>query len=1045
MINRVIEFSLKNRWLVIGVYAVLAVWGYWALVHTPIDAIPDLSENQVIVFTDWAGRSPQEVEDQITYPLTVNLQGLPHVRTVRSQSAFGFSMVNVIFEDSVDIYFARTRVLERLSLAGSFLPAGVTPMMGPDATGVGQVFWYTVEGPYDSGTLHSLQDWFIKYQLNSVPGVAEVASVGGFVKQYQIDLDPMKLRAYNIPLKTIVAAVQGSNNNVGAKVMEAGSTEDMVRGIGLLRGLKDIEDISLGAYNGTPVTLGNVASVQLGPEFRRGVLDKSGKEAVGGVVVIRYGANAREVIAAIKEKIDEIQPGLPAGVKIVPFYDRGVLIDHAVDTLRHALIEEIILVTLAHILFLWHFRSILVVTIPLPLAVLGAFLFMKGAGISSNIMSLGGIAIAIGVLVDAGIVMTENVIRQAEQYEEEHGNYREHIWEITLNAARLVGRPISFAMVIIILAFVPVFALTGMEGKMFHPLAFTKTFAMVCSTILAITLVPVLCTFLIRGKLHREEENPVMRVLRSIYKPTLSWALRHRAITLSAAIALFVSAIYTATTIGTEFMPPLDEETALFMPITDPRISLTSATEILRRQDAIIAADPQVAMVVGKVGRAETSTDPAPVNMSETTITFKPKEQWSKGLTKDAILARLDDKLQIPGVTNIWTQPIRNRIDMLSTGIRTQIGIKVFGPDLRVIEEKSQEIKEVVSKVPGAVDLYAERTTGAPYLEMTVDRPAADRYGLNVGDVEDTIETAIGGKNLTTTIEGRQRFAVRVRYARDFRQNPQQLGDVLVTGSNGAQVPLSKVVKINTTMGPSMISSENGLLRGAVLLNVRGRDVGGFVDQAKRSVAQQVAMPPGYYVQWSGQYENQISARKRLEMVIPVVLLVIFALLYRTYGSAKEAAHVLLAVPFALTGGVFLVKLLHLNFSIAVWVGFIALFGTAVQTGVVMVIYLEEAVARRTAADGRLTIAGLHAAVMEGALLRLRPKVMTVATVVAGLLPLLWSTRTGAEFMRPLAAPVLGGMISSLLHVLIVTPVIFTWLRERELRKVQPEPTMATT
>jgi len=633
-------------------------------------------------------------------------------------------------------------------------------------------------------------------------------------------------------------------------------------------------------------------------------------------------------------------------------------------------------------------------------------------------------------------VMTENVIRQAEQYEHEHGNYREHIFEITLNAARLVGRPISFAMVIIILAFVPVFALTGMEGKMFHPLAFTKTFAMVGSTILAITLVPVLCTFLIRGKLHREEDNPVMRLLRAIYKPVLGWALRHRAITLLLALALFCAAVYTATTIGSEFMPPLDEETALFMPITDPRISLTKATEILRQQDRIIAADPAVAMVVGKVGRAETSTDPAPVNMSETTITFKPKDQWPKGLTKDAILARLDEKLQIPGVTNIWTQPIRNRIDMLSTGIRTQIGIKVFGPDLNVIEQKSEEIKEVVSQVPGATDLYAERTTGSPYLEMTVDRPAADRYGLNVADVEDAIETAIGGKNLTTTIEGRQRFPVRVRYARDFRENPQQLGDVLVAGSNGAQVPLNKVVAIKTTMGPSMISSENGLLRGSVLLNVRGRDVGRFVDQAQRVVAQQVKMPPGYYIEWSGQYENEISARKRLEMVIPLVLVVIFVLLYRTYGSAKEAAHVLLAVPFALTGGVFMVKAMGLNFSVAVWVGFIALFGTAVQTGVVMVIYLEDAVARRTAADGRLTRAGLHAAVMEGALLRLRPKVMTVATVVAGLLPLLWSTRTGAEFMKPLAAPVLGGMVSSLLHVLIVTPVIFTWLRERELQRI---------
>jgi Cu(I)/Ag(I) efflux system membrane protein CusA/SilA len=635
----------------------------------------------------------------------------------------------------------------------------------------------------------------------------------------------------------------------------------MIRGIGLIAGLKDIEDISLGAFNGTPVTVGNVGSVQLGPEFRRGVLDKDGKEAVGGVVVIRYGANARDVIAAVKKKIDEIQPGLPPGVTIVPFYDRSILIDHAVDTLRHALIEELILVTLAHVLFLWHFRSILVVTIPLPLAVLGAFLFMKGAGISSNIMSLGGIAIAIGVLVDAGIVMTENVIRQAEQYEAEHGDYRSHIGEITLKAARLVGRPISFAMVIIILAFVPVFALTGMEGKMFHPLAFTKTFAMVCSTILAITLVPVLCTFLIRGKLHSENDNPIMRLLRAIYRPALAWALRHRAITLCAALALLIGALYTATTIGSEFMPPLNEETALFMPITDPRISLTEATRILRQQDLIISADPAVAMVVGKVGRAETSTDPAPVNMSETTITFKPKDQWPKGLTKDAILARLDEKLQIPGVTNIWTQPIRNRIDMLSTGIRTQVGIKVFGPDLGVIEAKSEEIKEVVAQVPGAVDLYAERTTGSPYLEMTVDRAAADRYGLNVADIEDAIETAVGGKNLTTTIEGRQRFPVRVRYARDFRQNPQQLDEVLVTGSAGMQVPLSKVVNLKTTVGPSMISSENGLLRGTVLMNVRGRDVGGFVDQAQREVTARVKMPPGYYIEWSGQYEYQISAK----------------------------------------------------------------------------------------------------------------------------------------------------------------------------------------
>jgi Cu(I)/Ag(I) efflux system membrane protein CusA/SilA len=1039
MINRVIEFSLRNRFLIVGAYIALAVAGYWAMMHTPVDAIPDLSENQVIVFSDWPGRSPQEVEDQITYPMTVNLQGLPGVKTVRSSSAFGFSMINVIFEDNVDIYFARTRVLERLSLATSFLPAGVTPMLGPDATGVGQVFWYTVEGPYDSGTLHSIQDWFIKYQLSSVPGVAEVASIGGFVRQYQIDVDPVKLRAYNIPLREVLSAIERSNNNVGAKVMEVNDAEYMIRGIGLIRGVQDIENTVLSAGNGTPIYVRNVASVQLGPEFRRGVLDNGGKEAVGGVVVIRYGANPLEVIKAVKQKLAALQSGLPRGVTVVPFYDRSTLIDHAVDTLRHALIEEIILVTLAHVVFLWHFRSILIVTLPLPLAVLSAFLFMKGVGISSNIMSLGGIAIAIGVLVDAGIVMTENVLRQAEKFTQEHGDYRPHIWQITLDAAKVVGRPIFFAMIIIILAFVPVFALTGMEGKMFHPLAFTKTFAMIASTLMAVTLVPVLCTFLIRGKLHREDENPVMRTLRAMYRPVLGWALRHRALTLAAAGLLFAAALYTATTIGSEFMPPLDEETALFMPITDPRISLTKATEIMRQQDKIIAADPAIEKVVGKIGRAETATDPAPINMSETMLILKPKDQWPKGVTKDAILQRLDEKLRIPGVTNIWTQPIRNRIDMLSTGIRTQVGVKVFGPDLQQIEHISEQIEREVRTVPGAVDLYAERITGAPYLEIDINRPAAARYGINIQDVEDVIETAIGGKNLTTTIEGRQRFPVRVRYARDFRENVEDLKDVLVAAPNNAQIPLGMLTDIRMVMGPAMISSENGLLRGTVLMNVRGRDVGGFVDDAKRTVARRVKLPAGYYIEWSGQYENQIRAKRRLEIVIPVVFLIIFLLLYKTYNSAKEALHVIMAVPFALTGGVFLLKLLGYNFSVAVWVGFIALFGTAVQTGVIMVIYLEEAVARKRA-EGALTREGLHHAVIEGALLRLRPKVMTVATVVAGLLPLMWTTRTGAEVMKPLATPVLGGMVSSLLHVLIVTPVIFTWLREREIKRQSEAP-----
>src|SRR5271157_5388597 len=1031
MIQRMIEFSLKNRGLVLLAYLVLAAWGYWALLSTPIDAIPDLSENQVIVFTDWPGRSPQEVEDRITYPLAVNLQGLAGIKTVRSSSAFGFSMINLIFGDRVDLYFARARVLEKLNLSSGILPEGVTPVLGPDATGVGQVYWYTVDGPYDSGTLHSLQHWFIRYQLNSVPGVAEVGTIGGFFREYQVDVDPVKLRAYNIPLRTVLESIQRSNTNVGAKVMEVNDTEMAVRGIGLIRSIADIENIVLAASNGTPVYLSNVANVHFGPDFRRGVLDRDGKEAVGGVIVIRSGANALEVIDAVKKKIADLQPGLPKGVRITSFYDRSSLIHHAVDTLKHALLEEILLVTLAHVIFLWHFRSILIVTLPLPLAVASSFLFMHYFGISSNIMSLGGIAIAIGVLVDAGIVVTENVIRHAEA----HGEYRSKITQITLEATKLVGRPIFYAMTIIILAFIPVFALVGMEGKLFHPLAFTKTFAMVGSTIIAVTLVPVLCTYLIRGKLHREEANPVMRFLQRLYKPALTWALKHRITTLAGASALFIFAMFLATTIGSEFMPPLNEETAMFMPITDPAISLTKATEIVREQDLIISQDPAVENVVGKIGRADTSTDPAPINMTETIITLKPRDQWPAGTTKEDILQRLDAKLRIPGVTNIWTQPIRNRIDMLSTGIRTQVGVKIFGSDLATIERLSGEIEQVVRRVPGAVDLYAERITGAPYLEIETDRAAAARYGINVGDVQDVIETAIGGKNLTTAIDGRQRLPISVRYARGFRDTPEALRNVLVTASNGAQIPLTQVASIRVVMGPSMISSENGLLRGSVLLNVRGRDAGSFVEQAQRAVAREVKLPSGYYVEWSGQYENQLSARRRLMLVIPAVFLIMSVLLYKIYDSLKEALHVMLAVPFALTGGIFLLKILGYNFSVAVWVGFIALFGTAVQTGVVMVIYLEEAVARKKAAMGELTVQGLHEAVMEGALLRLRPKVMTVSTVIAGLLPLMWSSRTGAEIMKPLATPVLGGMVSSLLHVLIVTPVIFTWLREWEIRR----------
>jgi len=1042
MINRLIEFSLRNRGLVIALYLGLAVWGYWALLHTPIDAIPDLSDNQVIVFTDWTGRSPQEVEDQVTYPLVTSLQGLPGVRVVRASSAFSFSMINVIFEDNVDLYWARTRVLERLNLVGKQLPEGVIPTLGPDATGVGQIFWYTLESDQmNLRDLRTLQDWFVRYQLNSVPGVAEVASVGGYVQQYQVDVDPNKLRAYSLPLSTVVEAVQRSNNNVGGNVVEQSGQWAVVRGVGLIESVADLEDVVIGAPNGTPIYVRNVAEVKLGNAFRTGALDKNGREAVGGVVIARYGVNTLEVIDAVKQKIAALQSGLPKGVKLVAFYDRTQLIDRATHTLKRALIEELLLVTLAHILFLLHFRSILIVTIPLPLAVLTAFLFMKYAGISSNLMSLSGIAIAIGVLVDAGIVVTENAFRFLEKRKVDPKD-RPLVWQTVLDSTKLVARPVFFSMLIIVLAFVPVFALTGQEGKLFHPLAFTKTFAMLGATIIAVTLVPVLCTILLGGKFHAEHANPVMRFLQAIYRPILNLALRHRLITVLAALILFSGAVLLSLGIGKEFMPPLNEGDLMFMPVTDPSISIDQALKLTSREDEILKSFPEVEWAVGKSGRAETSTDPAPPNMNETIVHLKLPDQWPAGMTRERLIAEMDEKLRMPGVTNIWTQPIINRIDMLTTGIRSQVGVKIFGTDLKALEDVSRRVAEVVKSVPGAVDVYPEQISGAPYIDLKINRTAAARYGIDVGTIQDAIEKGIGETNLTITIEGRKRFPVRVRYAAEFRGSLAGLGQIPVTSPTGAPIPLGQLADIRTVEGPTMISSENGLLRGTVLLNVRGRDVGSFVDEAKTAIERQVQLPTGYYVSWSGQYENQQRARQRLLMVVPIVLIVIFGLLYITYHSALEAAHVLLAVPFALTGGIYLLWALNYNFSVAVWVGFIALFGTAVQTGVVMVIYLEEAVARKIEEVGTLTPGTLLDAVKEGALLRLRPKVMTVSTVVAGLLPIMWSTSAGAEVMKPLATPVLGGMVSSLLHVLIVTPVIFYSLRVWKLKRATAAATV---
>jgi copper/silver efflux system protein len=1116
VIARVIDFSLRNRFLILG-FALLLVAGGIAAVRTnPVDAIPDISETQIIVFADWPGRSPQEVEDQVTYPMVVNLQGLAGVKAVRSSSAFGFSMANVIFEDGTDLYFARTRILERLSLIGSLLPKGVRPVLGPDATAVGQIFWYTVEGGagQDLGRLRAIQDWYVRYQLNSVPGVAEVASIGGYVRQYQVDVDPNRLASYGLSIRDVITAVEMSNNNVGGKVVEQGGLEYVIRGIGLIRNVADVEKTVIASRGGTPVYVSNVGTVQMGPEFRRGALEKNGSEVVGGVVTMRYGESAPEVIARIKEKIADLSKGLPPGVRIVPFYDRSSLIERAIGTLKTALIEEIALVTLAHVVFLMHFRSILIVTLPLPLAILTSFILMKVFGITSNIMSLGGIAIAIGVLVDAGIVITENIFRHVES---EGG--RVPLVETVRRASKQIGRPIFFSMVIILLAFLPVFALTGEEGKMFHPLAFTKTFAMIGATVLSVTLVPVLATFLVRGRLHREEENPVMRVTRRLYEPLLAAALRRKKTTLLIAVALFVASLVLvagagivlfplkpllalarvpramdrieaaqakldaaiAPGIGREFMPPLDEGTLMFMPVTSNAVSLDQAVEIMKKQDAALRSFSEVASVVGKVGRVESPLDPAPINMYETLVELKPRDEWRSGMTKEQLMAEMSARSQLPGVTTIWQQPIRNRIDMLATGIPTQVGIKVFGPDLSVLEKKANEIADVIRSVPGAADVYAEQILGSPYLEIEVNREAAARYGVHVGDVLDVIETAIGGENLTTTIEGRSRFPVRVRYSRELRDDPESIRRILVpaAGAGGmlpasappaermeetetstaraqlpgaarplgarVQIPLGEVAEIRLRPGPSMISSENGLLRERVFLNVRGRDVGSLVDEAKRVVESKVALPAGYFVEWAGQFEHQLRARNRLAVVVPVCLAIIFLLLYVTYHSIKEAAHVILAIPFALTGGNFLLWLLHrlavtngwkteFHMSVAVWVGYIALFGTAVQTAVVMVVYLEEALGRK-AQEGPLTLSAIREAAMEGAVLRLRPKLMTVSTVVLGLLPIMWSTATGSEVMKPIAAPVLGGMLSSLAHVLIVTPVIWTMLKERELRK----------
>ncbi|MBM3850752.1 MAG: efflux RND transporter permease subunit [Verrucomicrobia bacterium] len=1096
MIDRIIEASLRQRFLVLCGTLLLVALGIRAVYRTPIDAIPDLSENQVIVFADWPGRGAQEVEDQITYPLSANLQGLAGVRSVRATSMTGFSLITVLFEDSIDNYFARTRVLERLNQFSGSLPGGVVPQLGPDASGLGWVYQYSLEvdpakapgGGYDLGRLRSIQDWLVRYPLQAIPGVAEVASIGGFVRQYQIEVSSAKLRAVGVPLGRVVEAVSKANLNVGGKVIEENGREYVVRGVGLVKGPEDLEKVVLSESNGVPVLLRDVAHVRLGGDFRRGSLDVDGEERVGGVVVMRTGENAREVIRRVRERIAQIEPSLPPGISLRAFYDRSDLIDRTLDTLRHALWEEVILVTLAHILFLWHFRSILIVTLPLPLSILTAFLLMERFGISSNIMSLTGIAIAIGVLVDAAIVMTENVIRHAEEAEDARRRAGldprltpAETLRVTLEASRQVGRPVFFAMAIIILAFVPVFALTGQEGKLFHPLAFTKTFAMVGSTFLAMTMVPVLCSFLVRGPFRRESDHWLMRGLLRIYDPLLGLALEWRKTVLAGAVLILAAALVLAlglprnwvarlesagwpTTarlargMGSEFMPPLNEGSLLFMPVLLPGTSLTEVKEIMSWQDRVMRSFPEVQSVAGKLGRFETATDPAPVEMIETTITLKPEwistnrlvlgflpvpamvrnPEWRPGVTARDLIHEMSQRLsEVPGYVPGFLQPIENRILMLSTGIRAQLGIKVFGDSLDDLQRKAFEIERIVRTIPGAVGVAASRVQGKPYVEIEVDRMQAARFGLNVRDVLDVVETGIGGAGVGTAIEGRARLPIQVRLEASERDDIDRLGDLLVPTANGTPVPLALLATIHRTDGPGEIASENGRLRVYVQANVQGRDLGSFVSEVKERMDREVIphLPGGMTLDYSGEFENQLRAARTLRQIVPMVLGIIFVLLYLVYRSAVEAAHVLLAVPFALSGGVFLQWALGWNFSVAVWVGYIALFGTAIQTGVVMVVYLEETLAARRAALGdRFGGADLVQAIREGARLRLRPKVMTVATIVASLLPIFWSHRTGVEVMQPLATPVIGGMVSSLLHILIVTPVIFLMIREREFR-----------
>ena len=1036
MIEKLIAFSARNAFIVILLMIGITGGGIWAIRNTPIDAIPDLSDVQVIVTANWEGRSPTLVEDQVTYPIVTALISAPNVKVVRGFSYFDVSFVYIIFEDGTDLYWARSRVLEYLNGLQGRLPAGVTPVLGPDATGVGWGFQYALvdkTGTHDLARLRALNDWSVQYMLRSVTGVAEVAPVGGYVKQYQIEVDPNALLSYNMPIDMVIAAVRQSNNDVGGRVVEWTGREYMVRGRGYIENVADIEQVSLGAKpDGTPILVKDVARVHLGPDMRRGVADLNGEgDVAGGIVVIRYGVDTYGVIEDVKKAVEEkIQPALPEGVEFVSTYDRSGLIERSIDNLKEKLIEEAIIVSLVCVVFLWHFRSALVAILTLPLSILLSFMAMKYIGLGSNIMSLGGIAIAIGAMIDAAIIMIENAHKHLE-----HDSGAKPRREILIEAAQEVGRPLFFSLLIITVSFLPIFTLEAQEGRLFKPLAFTKTFAMGFAALTSVLVVPYLMVLFIRGKIAPEEKNPVNRLLIRAYHPFVRLVLRHRIATLVVAALLMASTVPVVMRLGSEFMPPLYEGSLLYMPIALPGASVQTAQQALTMQDKLIKQIPEVESVFGKAGRAISATDPAPLEMFETVINLKPESEWRPGMTQAKLEAELDATVRLPGVANAWTMPIKARTDMLSTGIRTPVGVKVFGPELDGINEIAGQVESAVRMVPGTRNVFAERVTGGYYIDFKVKRDQIARYGLTVQDVEMVIESAIGGANITTTIEGRERFPVNVRYQRSFRTDVNALKRTLISTPGGAQVPLDQVATISLTTGPTVIRTEQAQLLGYVYVDVADRDIGSYVADAKAEVAKLVTLPEGYYLEWSGQYEYMMRAKDRLKIVIPVTLLLVIVLLYFNTRSVPKIAIVLLAVPFSLIGAFWLIYLLGYNLSVAVWVGIIALAGVDAETGVVMLLYLDQAYDKHRK-EGRMnSMHDLQEAVEEGAVKRIRPKMMTVMAILLGLLPIMWSHGAGADVMKRIAAPMVGGVVSSFALELLVYPVIFViWKWRSEVK-----------